>query len=229
MVDGVTGSWRIEIGETEPVYFSPISRSLQAMPFPSTDESSNAYGFSRISLDDDEYEVKQPAIRNKYVVRDSTGTVVLRGKQKMFKMKEEFPFVTDDDEEVFTVKAGGIMDVAGNYAIRDAETDEEVVVLDEDFSLFVETWTVRDPESGDTLATIESKNKVLEGLRSVISVANLIPNKYEIFDADGGHVGDITGQFSLRDTYTVTIDNAGNVPREAVVAAACVLDALENQ
>jgi len=200
------------------------------MPFPSTDESSSeAYEFSRISLNDDEYEVKQPAVRNKYVVRDSRERVVLRGKQKMFKMKEEFPFVTDDDEEVFTVKAGGIMDVAGNYSIRDAETDEEVVVLDEDLSLFVETWTIRDPEGGDTLATIESKNKVLEGLRSVISVANLIPNKYEIFDADGAHVGDITGQFSLRDTYTVSIDNASNVPREAVVAAACVLDALENE
>ena len=200
------------------------------MPFPSSDESSSSdYTFTRISLDDDEYEVKQPAIRNKYVVRDSTGTVVLRGKQKMFKMKEEFPFVTDDGEEVFTVKAGGIMDVAGNYAIRDAETGEDVVVLDEDFSLFVETWTIRDPETGTALATIESKSKPLAALREIVSIANIIPNKYEIFDADGDHVGDIDGQFSLRDTYTVSIDNASNVPREAVVAAACVLDALENE
>jgi uncharacterized protein YxjI len=147
----------------------------------------------------------------------------------MFKLKEEFPFVTGDDEDAFSVKAGGIVDVGGNYAIVDAGTGEEVVVLDEDYSLFVENWTVRDPDSGEALATIKSKNKLLSGLRHLVSVANLIPNKYEIFDADGGHVGDIEGQFSMRDAYTVSIDDASDVPKEAVIAAACILDALENQ
>jgi uncharacterized protein YxjI len=69
---------------------------------------------------------------------------------------------------------------------------------------------------------------VLSVLRHVIGAVNLFPNKYEIFDPDGDHVGDITGQFSLKDTYTVTIDDASDVPKEAVLAAACVLDALEN-
>ena len=186
------------------------------------------YDFAALDLDDDTYEVKQAFIRNKYAVRDSSGDVVLRAKQKLFKMKEQFPFVTDDDEPVFTVKAGKILDIAGNYTIVDDTTDEAVVALDEDLSLFVENWTVRDPDSGEALATIESKSKVLSALRHLISVANLFPNKYEIFDADGAHVGDIEGQFSLKDTYEVTIDDASNVPKEAVVAAACVLDALEN-
>ena len=200
------------------------------MSEPSTFESSSdTYDISTVDLADDRYEVKQPAIRNKYVVRDSAGNVVLRGKQKMFKMKEEFPFVTGDDEDAFRVKAGGIMDIAGNYAIIDAGTDEKIVVLDEDFSLFVENWTIRDPDSGAPLATIQSKSKLLSALRHVISVANLFPNKYEIFDADGDHVGDIEGKFSLRDTYTITIDDASTVPKEAVIAAACILDALENK
>ncbi|WP_256402676.1 LURP-one-related/scramblase family protein [Halorubrum salinum] len=194
--------------------------------FPS---DSDAYDISTVDLADDRYEVKQSAIRNKYAVRDSAGDVVLRGKQKMFKLKEEFPFVTGDGEDAFTVKAGGIMDVAGSYAIRDAGTGEEVVVLDEEFSLFVENWTVRDPETGAPLATIRSKNKLLSALRHLVGLANLVPNKYEIFDADGGHVGDIEGKFSLRDAYTVTIDDASDVPKEAVVAAACILDALENK
>jgi len=190
---------------------------------------SSAYDISTVDLDDDRYEVKQSAIRNKYTVRDSAGNVVLSGKQKMFKLKEEFPFVTGDGDDAFTVKAGGIMDVAGNYAIIDADTGEEVVVLDEDYSLFVENWTVRDPETGEGLATIRSKNKLLSALRHLVGAANLFPNKYEIFDADGGHVGDIEGKFSLRDAYTVTVDDASDVPKEAVIAAACVLDALENE
>ena len=200
------------------------------MPFPSeSDADSDKYDISTVDLSDDRYEVTQSLVRNKYAVRDSAGNVVLRGKQKMFKLKEEFPFVTGDDEDAFSVKAGGIVDVGGNYAIVDAGTGEEVVVLDEDYSLFVENWTIRDPDSGEALATIKSKNKLLSGLRHLVSVANLIPNKYEIFDADGGHVGDIEGQFSMRDAYTVSIDDASDVPKEAVIAAACILDALENQ
>jgi len=78
----------------------------------------------------------------------AAGNVVLRGKQKMFKLKEEFPFVTGDDDDAFSVKAGGIMDIAGNYAITDAGTGEEVVVLDEDYSLLAENWTIRDPDTG---------------------------------------------------------------------------------
>ena len=200
------------------------------MSSPSMFESTTTrYDISTVDLDDDRYVVTQSAIRNTYVIRDSADTVVLRGKQKMFKMKEEFPFVTGDDEDAFTVKAGGIMDIAGNYAIRDAGTGEDIVVLDEDLSLFVENWTVRDPETGEALATIRSKSKPLAALRHLVSMANLIPNTYEIFDADSNHVGDIEGQFSLRDTYTVSIDDASTVPNEAVIAAACVLDALENQ
>jgi uncharacterized protein YxjI len=196
--------------------------------FPMSDPAPGSYDISTVNLDDDRYEVKQPAIRNKYVVRDSAGDVVLRGKQKMFKMKEEFPVVTGDDAEAFSVKAGGIIDIGGNYAITDAGTGEEVVVLDEDYSLFVENWTIRDPDSGTELATIRSKNKLLSALRHLVSFVNLVPNKYEIFDANGTHVGDIEGQFSLRDTYTVSIDDASNVPKEAVIASACVIDALEN-
>jgi len=194
--------------------------------FPS---DSDAYDISTVDLTDDRYEVKQSMVRNKYAVRDSAGDVVLRGKQKMFKLKEEFPFVTGDGDDAFSVKAGGVIDIGGNYAIVDSGTGEEVVVLDEDYSLFVENWTVRDPETGEALATIRSKNKLMAALRHLFSGANLVPNKYEIFDADGGHVGDIEGKFSLRDAYTVTVDDASDVPKEAVVAAACVIDALENQ
>ena len=196
----------------------------------STSESpSSSYEISTVDLDDDKYEVKQSVIRNKYAVRDSTGNIVLRGKQKMFKMKEEFPFVTGNGEDAFTVKAGNILDVAGNYTIKDLGTGEDIIVLDEDLSLFVENWTIRDPETGKTLATIKSKNKLLSALRHLISIANLVPNKYEIFDADGNHVGNIEGKLSIRDTYTVTIDDASNIPKEAVIAAACILDALENK
>ncbi|MFB6093314.1 MAG: hypothetical protein ABEJ77_00030 [Halanaeroarchaeum sp.] len=187
------------------------------------------HDLSTIDLTDDEYEVRQSLVRNKYAVVDASGETVLRGKQQLFKMRESFPFETGDGKEAFTVDAQGILDVAGSYTITDAGTGEPVVVLDEDYSLFAENWTIRDPEDGRALATITSKNPLLAFLRHVVSVANLVPNKYEIRDPAGDHVGDIAGQFSIRDRYTVTVDDATDVPKEAVVASAVVLDALENK
>lgn len=190
---------------------------------------SSDYDITNVELNDNRYTIKQSLIRNKYKLLDSDDEVVLRGKQEMFNLAEEFPFVNGQDEEAFTVKAEGIMDVAGSYTLIDSATDEAVVVLDEEISMFVENWTVRDPETGSPLATVESKNKILSALRHVSDLANIAPNKYEIFNTNGEKIGEIAGQLALKDTYEVTMDESSEVPGEAVLASACVIDALENK
>jgi uncharacterized protein YxjI len=175
---------------------------------------------SGIELTDNEYRVVQSLVRNKYRAYDSAGDLVLKGKQKMFKMKEEFPFVDAEDNPVFTVKAGGILDVAGNYTLTDDVTDEPVVVLDENYTIFTDRWKLHDPDTESLIAEINSKS-ILGHL------IDLYPHKYEITDADGDHVGSIDGQFSLKDEYVITIDDASDVPKEAIVAAAMVIDAIE--
>ena len=183
---------------------------------------------STIDLDGTRYTVEQSLIRNKYAAYDDQGALVLRGKQKMLKMKEEFPFVGPDGGELFTVKAGGILDVAGNYAIVDAGTGEEVVVLDNDFSLFKDVWTIRDADDGSVIATISSRGALVTMARQLIPIVGpLIPHKYEIADRDGTHVGNIHGQLSFRDRYDIVIDDATDVPTDAVVAAAMVIDAIQ--
>ena len=69
--------------------------------------SKRSYDIANIDLSDDYYTIEQSLFRNKYKVTDSEGEVVLKGKQKMLKMKEEFPFVDEDGEEVFTELKGG--------------------------------------------------------------------------------------------------------------------------
>jgi uncharacterized protein YxjI len=184
-------------------------------------------GFSAIELRGNRYTVEQSLVRNKYVASDENGDVVLRAKQKLFKLKEEFPFVDADGNEVFTVKAGGILDVAGNYAIFDAETDERVVVLDNDYSIFQDTWTIRDGETEAAMAKITSRGAAVTLARNLLPFGELIPHKYEITDGDNGHVGRIDGQLSLRDKYDIVVDDASDVPRDAVVAAAMVIDAIQ--
>jgi uncharacterized protein YxjI len=185
------------------------------------------YDIQGIQLMDDRYTVEQSLIRNKYKAMDAGGNVVLRGKQKLFKMKEEFPFVDGDGNDVFTVTAASILDVAGNYVLTDAATGEEVVVLDNDFSILQDTWTLRDPDDGAAIARIDSRGAMTTLARNLLPLGELIPHKYEITDANGAHVGRIDGQFSVKDRYEITIDDASGVPKEPVVAAAMVIDAIQ--
>lgn len=186
------------------------------------------YAIEGIELSDDSYTVEQGLIRNKFRALDADGNLVLRGKQKMLKLKEQFPFVDADGEEVFEVNAGSMLDVAGDYTLTDAERDEDVVILDNDYSILQDTWKIRDATTEAKLAEINSRGALTTFARNSLPLGGLIPHKYEITDADGDHVGSIEGQLSLRDTYEVTIDNASDVPTEPVVAAAMVIDAIQD-
>ena len=190
-------------------------------------EETKNYDIAGIELSGDEFTVEQSLVRNKYAAYDESGNKVLKGKQKMFKMKEEFPFTTPDGTEVFTVKAGGIIDVAGNYLLSDAQTGEDLVVLDNDYSIFQDTWTVRDADTEAKLAEINSRGAMVTLARNIVPFGGWIPHKYEITDQNGSHVGSIDGQMSLKDRYEITIDDASNVPKEPIVAAAMVIDAIQ--
>lgn len=187
------------------------------------------YDISGIELTDDRYSVEQSLIRNKYKALDKAGNTVLRGKQKMFKLKEEFPFVDGQGNDVFTVKAAGIIDIAGDYLLSDAQTGEDIVILDNDYSIFQDTWTIRDADTKAELATIDSRGAAVTLARNMLPFGNWIPHKYEITDSNGGHVGSIEGHVSFRDKYDITIDDATSVPKEPIVAAAMVIDAIQNQ
>ncbi|WP_455448049.1 hypothetical protein [Natrinema thermotolerans] len=191
-------------------------------------EASN-YDIEGLDLSADQYTVEQNLIRNQYTALDDRGNTVLEGKQKTFELKEEFPFVDADGDDVFTVTAQQIRDYEGQYVLTDARSGEDVVVLDHEYSLLEQitgaTWTIRDPETDAELAAITSRKFV--GLFRTGLLGNLIPHHYEITDADGGHVGSISGQLSMKDRYDIEIDDASSVPRVPVVAAAMVIDAIE--
>jgi len=178
---------------------------------------------------DDSYTVEQSLIRNKYAAKDNQGRTVLKGKQKLMKMKEEFPFTDGEGNEVFKVKAKGVVDIAGDYVLIDSRTEEEVVVLDNDFSLLKDVWKIRDPDTEDVIAEIESRGALVSLLRGISSLIDLlVPQKYEITDASGNHVGTIEGHVSFRDRYDIEIDDAREVPKEVTIASAMVIDAIQN-
>ncbi|WP_247010501.1 LURP-one-related/scramblase family protein [Halorientalis litorea] len=189
---------------------------------------SSEYDIDGVDFTDTRYTVEQSLVRNKYKAMDSDGNTVLRGKQKLFKAKEEFPFTDGDGTDVFTVRAGGVVDVAGSYALSDAQTGEDVVVLDNDFSIFQDTWKIRDADTDAVLAEISSRGALVTLARNNLPFGQFIPHKYEITDGDGRHVGTIDGQFSMRDRYEIELDDTSTVPKEPILAAAMVIDAIQN-
>ncbi|MFB6245593.1 MAG: LURP-one-related/scramblase family protein [Candidatus Nanohaloarchaea archaeon] len=180
-----------------------------------------------LDFDDNEYIIKQSLIRNKFSVEDSAGNTVLKSRQKMFKMKEEFPFKDPDGNVVFRAKAEQLMDFAGDYSLVDEESGETFAILGKKFTFFKHVWKIKHPESGEELARIESSSTLVEVLRTFSDVASLIPHSYTI-TSDGEKVGEIKGKFSLRDTYVLRLDQDLPVDRETVVAAAIAVDALEH-
>lgn len=177
-----------------------------------------------IDFDGEEFTVRQSLVRNRYeVLKD--GETVLRARQKLFKMKDEFPFTDADGNPVFTIKAAKVLDIAGDYAIVDEATGEKVAILSKKFSFLKHIWKVKNPE-GEVQVTIESGSTVLELLRAISDLLSFIPHSYTITDENGRQVGSIKGRFSLRDTYDVKVDRDAPF-REAVVAAAVTVDALE--
>lgn len=180
---------------------------------------------SRIDLTDNKYTLKQKAVRNAYTLYDSTGEEILSTKQKLFKMKEEFPFTDPEGNEIFTVKAENIMDIAGDYAITDSETGEKIAILKKDFTIFIHSWKIQDTE-GNNLALIQSRGKLFGLLRSISDIAQLLPHKYTIEDSSGKQTGTIQGKFSLRDKYEIELEE-GIQNKEAIIAAAITIDALE--
>jgi uncharacterized protein YxjI len=180
-----------------------------------------------VDLSGDRYVIKQSLIRNKYAVEDGDGNVVLKGKQKRFKMREEFPFTDPGGDVVFRVKAKNVFDIAGDYTLVDEASGDAVAVIEKQFTLFKHVYRIRSPE-GDLWATIESESAVVMAAKEFVGVLGLLPHSYSITGQDGKSLGSIHERFSLRDIFDVQVADTGDVPREAIVAAACAIDALED-
>lgn len=178
-------------------------------------------------FDSRHYEVRQKiSLGNKYNVYEDDEQI-LTSAQKKFKLKEDFRFSDPEtDEEVFRVKADSVLDFASAYDIVDRRTDERVgsVRRKPSSSFFVHEYELLDPD-GDVVATVSEESLVKAALRRFLTT--LIPFAYTIESPAGEHLGDLSGQFSLRDQYTVDLASDDLDPRLAVIAT-IVIDAIES-
>lgn len=179
-----------------------------------------SYKPSGVDLQAGQYTIKKSAARNKYKVVSPNGAEVLRTKQKLLKMKEEFPITNADGQAVAQVKAGGILDIAGDYTLVDNVRGVELFVFDKNLTLTLPKWEIKDAQTGELVVSIKPRS----GLRRFI-----LPT-YDVVAPNGDKLGAIEKEFTFfRSAYTVDVSGLrNNGLREAVIIAAMVVDALDH-
>jgi uncharacterized protein YxjI len=189
------------------------------------------YEITGLGLSGSEYTVEQTGtdknFRPEYEARDVTGDTIFRCTHRMYEGKDRFPFVDTDENELFTVEASGTWDIAGDYLLTDSQTGEELVVLDNDFSLLQDAWRIRDAEDGSLLAEISSRGALFTIGRKVLPVGQWIGHEFEITDPEGNSVGTIESGFAVFDQYEVTISDSSSIPIDPILAGTVVIDAIQ--
>lgn len=184
-----------------------------------------------LDLSSSQYTVEQTGQdghrRPEYEARNVAGDVVFRCTYRMYEGEDRFPFVDTDGTELFEVTAAGTWDVAGEYVLTDSQTGEELVVLDNDFSLLRDTWRIRDADDGSVLAEVESRGALYTVGRKLLPAGQFVGHRFEVTDADGASVGTIESDFAIHDEYEVTISDASSVPVGPLVAGTVVIDAIQ--
>lgn len=188
------------------------------------------YEVAALGLSGTQYTVEQTGqdknFRPEYEARDVTGDTIFHCTYEMYEERDTFPFVDEDGNELFTVKANGTWDIAGDYLLTDSQTGDELVVLDDDFSLFQDTWRIRDAEDGSLLAEINSRGPLVTVGRKILPAGQWIGHRFEVTDAEGDSVGTIESDFAIRDQYDITISDRSSVPIDPIVAGTVVIDAI---
>ncbi|PCR90497.1 LURP-one-related/scramblase family protein [Natrinema ejinorense] len=189
------------------------------------------YEITGLGLSGTQYTVEQTGtdknFRPEYEARDVTGDTIFRCTYNMYEEKDELPFVDADGDELFTVKASETWDIAGDYLLTDSQTGEDIVVLDNDFSLFQDTWRIRDAEDESLIAEINSRGALFTVGRKILPVGQWIGHRFKVTDPEGNSVGTIESGFAVFDQYEITIRDRSSVPVDPVLAGAVVIDAIQ--
>lgn len=194
-------------------------------------ETPRQYDVAGLGLSGSQYTVEQTGqdknLQPEYEGKDVTGDTIFRCTYNMYEGKDTFPFVDADGNEMFTVEASGTWDIAGDYVLTDGQTDAPLVILDNDFSLFQDTWRIRDAEDESLLAEITSRGGLITVGRKLLPIGQFIGHTFEVTDPDGSSVGTIESDFAIRDQYDISISDSSSVPVDPIVAGTVVIDAIQ--
>lgn len=189
------------------------------------------YEIPALGLSGTQYTVEQTGtdknFRPEYEARNVTGDTVFCCTHNMYEETDRFSFVGAGGTELFTVEATSSWDIAGDYLLTDSQTGEDLVVLDNDFSLFQDTWQLRDAADESLIAEINSRGARFILGRKILPVGQWIGHKFEITDPTGTSIGTIASEFAVFDRYEIMISDSSSVPIGPILAGTVVMDAIQ--
>ncbi len=165
---------------------------------------------------------------NAFHVYTPDGALVLYGKQKAFKLKEDIRVFADEAQaqELLSIKARSIIDFSAAYDVHDATTGEKVGAYRRKGlrSILRDKWEILD--TMDTIVgTIEEDSMYMALLRRLLS--NLIPQSYTVTvnGVPSAHLKQRFNPFVFKADYVVQ----GGGDRRLLLAGIVLLMCIEGR
>ena len=164
-------------------------------------------------------------------VYDEHKQLLLYGKQKAFKLKEDFRVYSDEKmtTELLTILTPQILDISATYGVRDATTGEVVGALKRKGlkSIVKDEWLFLSPE-GREIGRLKESSTVGALLSRFIK---LIPQSYVVVTPDQHQVATLRQRFNpFVLKYDVRIpDPQPAIDRRLLIAAGILLAGIEGR
>jgi len=174
-----------------------------------------------------------------YRIFDARDQLVAYCKQKMFKLREDIRFYTDESQQVelFRLQTAKILDWSANFEVIDSATQQRLGVLRRKAwkSLLRDEWHVFDGWE-QPWGVLKEDTRGLAFLRRALSFVELewaIPYEYRLH-RDGADesrpLATIRERFQLfGDTYDLKIQPESTVDARVLLGLAVCVDAIEGE
>ncbi|MFH5797511.1 hypothetical protein [Haladaptatus sp. CMAA 1911] len=179
------------------------------------------------SFGETECTVRKHLLREEFRITDADGETLLTTERKVSEGRATFPFRDADENLAFRVNSGQTFDIAGEYALVEAGTDETKLVLSQELDFRRHHWTIDRPD-GRTLAELSSRRSISGALNTVVDVFSPFPRTFTVTAPNGEHIGTISGRLSPRTVYDVHIERPGAIPRTTLTAGVIAVAVLES-
>lgn len=184
------------------------------------------------------FEHKQYLFRRKFwklfggafYVFDPSQNLVFYGKQKAFKLREDFRVYSDEtlSKELLTIKTPQILDISATYHVTDSSTGQNIGAVKRKGlkSIIRDEWLFLSTE-GQEIGKLSEKSL----LSALISrFINLVPQTYIITDNQGSEQAVIKQHFNpFLLKYTMTLADNLTIDKRLLIAAGILLAGIEGR
>jgi uncharacterized protein YxjI len=161
-----------------------------------------------------------------------SGEVVLWGRKKGFKLKEDIRLFEDAamQREVLSIQARQMLDFSATYDVVDSRERMKIGALRRKGlqSLLRDEWLVLDPQDRET-GSLHEDSQRMALLRRFLT--NLIPQSYDLI-AGGTKLAEVRQHFNLlrfRLDADFSLDSRRQLDRRLGIAAAVLLSVIEGR